>query len=79
MRRFSSKLDGWNMESESSSTQKKKEEKQGDNADYGILCRGDPWNQTAADLPDWLERFKRDIGLLPRDTGPGLGLIKRTT
>ncbi|XWW97702.1 hypothetical protein V2A60_005688 [Cordyceps javanica] len=42
--------------------------------EYG---EGDPWNQTAADLPDWLERFKRDIGLLPRDTGPGLGLIKR--
>ncbi|OAA74203.1 homeobox and C2H2 transcription factor [Cordyceps fumosorosea ARSEF 2679] len=44
--------------------------------EYG---EGDPWNQTAADLPDWLERFKRDIGLLPRDTGPGLGLIKRKT
>ncbi|KAJ3498682.1 hypothetical protein NLG97_g924 [Lecanicillium saksenae] len=44
--------------------------------EYG---EGDPWNQTAADLPDWLERFKRDIGLLPSDTGPGLGLIKRIT
>ncbi|KAJ6785187.1 hypothetical protein PWT90_01598 [Aphanocladium album] len=44
--------------------------------EYG---EGDPWNQTAADLPDWLERFKRDIGLLPQDTGPGLGLIKRIT
>ncbi|OAA48078.1 homeobox and C2H2 transcription factor [Beauveria brongniartii RCEF 3172] len=44
--------------------------------EYG---EGDPWNQTAADLPDWLERFKRDIGLLPRDTGPGLGLINRKT
>lgn len=41
------------------------------------LHRGDPWNQTAADLPDWLERFKRDIGLLPSDTGPSLGMIKK--
>ncbi|KAJ2965800.1 hypothetical protein NQ176_g10445 [Zarea fungicola] len=42
--------------------------------EYG---EGDPWNQTAADIPDWLARFKRDIGLLPPDTGPALGLIKR--
>ncbi|KAJ6440073.1 Sad1/UNC domain-containing protein [Purpureocillium lavendulum] len=34
----------------------------------------DPWNQTAADNPEWLMRFKRDVGLLPHDSGPGLGL-----
>ncbi|KAH6692219.1 hypothetical protein F5X68DRAFT_228598 [Plectosphaerella plurivora] len=26
---------------------------------------GDPWNTTAADNPEWLDRFKRDIGILP--------------
>ncbi|KAL3959210.1 hypothetical protein ACCO45_007372 [Purpureocillium lilacinum] len=34
----------------------------------------DPWNQTAADNPEWLMRFKRDVGLLPQESGPGLGL-----
>ncbi|KAJ3543440.1 hypothetical protein NM208_g3579 [Fusarium decemcellulare] len=32
----------------------------------------DPWNQTAADNEEWLERFKRDVGILP--PGPGLSL-----
>ncbi|KAL7627739.1 hypothetical protein AAE478_001934 [Parahypoxylon ruwenzoriense] len=33
----------------------------------------DPWNQTAADNFEWLQRFKRDVGILPSDSGPGLG------
>ncbi|KAI0387968.1 hypothetical protein F5Y04DRAFT_241407 [Hypomontagnella monticulosa] len=32
----------------------------------------DPWNQTAADNFEWLQRFKRDVGILPSSTGPGL-------
>lgn len=32
----------------------------------------DPWNQTAADNFEWLQRFKRDSGILPSDSGPGL-------
>ncbi|CAK7563692.1 MAG: hypothetical protein SEPTF4163_001567 [Sporothrix epigloea] len=32
----------------------------------------DPWNQTAADNAEWLMRFKRDVGILPADNGPGL-------
>ncbi|KAH7031399.1 uncharacterized protein B0I36DRAFT_363090 [Microdochium trichocladiopsis] len=32
----------------------------------------DPWNQTAADNVEWLQRFKREVGLLPADSGPGL-------
>jgi len=32
----------------------------------------DPWNQTAADNVEWLQRFKRDTGLLPAESGPGL-------
>ncbi|KAF4998865.1 hypothetical protein FDECE_11678 [Fusarium decemcellulare] len=31
----------------------------------------DPWNQTAADNFEWLQRFKRDVGILKSD-GPGL-------
>lgn len=30
-------------------------------------------NSTSADNPEWLDRFKRDVGLLPKDSGPGLG------
>ncbi|KAI1386645.1 uncharacterized protein F4822DRAFT_322830 [Hypoxylon trugodes] len=33
----------------------------------------DPWNQTAADNFEWLQRFKRDVGILRGDNGPGLG------
>ncbi|KAI8964451.1 hypothetical protein F5Y11DRAFT_345594 [Daldinia sp. FL1419] len=36
----------------------------------------DPWNQTAADNFEWLQRFKRDVGILPADSGPGLGSPK---
>ncbi|ORY58101.1 uncharacterized protein BCR38DRAFT_353751 [Pseudomassariella vexata] len=32
----------------------------------------DPCNQTAADNVEWLQRFKRDVGILPPDSGPGL-------
>ncbi|KIH90179.1 homeobox and c2h2 transcription factor [Sporothrix brasiliensis 5110] len=32
----------------------------------------DPWNQTAADNAEWLMRFKRDVGILPAEDGPGL-------
>ncbi|KAI1102199.1 hypothetical protein F4804DRAFT_275267 [Jackrogersella minutella] len=32
----------------------------------------DPWNQTAADNFEWLQRFKRDVGILPMDSNPGL-------
>lgn len=31
----------------------------------------DPWNQTAADNAEWLQRFKRDVGIT-NDGGPGL-------
>lgn len=31
----------------------------------------DPWNQTAADNAEWLQRFKRDCGIIKED-GPGL-------
>ncbi|XWW95525.1 hypothetical protein V2A60_003485 [Cordyceps javanica] len=31
----------------------------------------DPWNQTAADNAEWLQRFKRDVGITT-DGGPGL-------
>lgn len=31
----------------------------------------DPWNQTAADNAEWLQRFKRDVGIT-KDPGPGL-------
>jgi hypothetical protein len=31
----------------------------------------DPWNQTAADNAEWLQRFKRDVGIA-KDAGPGL-------
>ncbi|KAL3303537.1 C2H2 type zinc finger containing protein [Colletotrichum asianum] len=31
----------------------------------------DPWNQTAADNAEWLQRFKRDAGIT-KDPGPGL-------
>ncbi|CAK7227852.1 hypothetical protein SBRCBS47491_006709 [Sporothrix bragantina] len=34
----------------------------------------DPWNQTAADNAEWLLRFKRDVGILPAEGGPGLPL-----
>ncbi|KAI5868379.1 hypothetical protein GGS23DRAFT_26578 [Durotheca rogersii] len=34
----------------------------------------DPWNQTAADNFEWLQRFKRDAGILPAESGPGLGM-----
>ena len=33
----------------------------------------DPWNNTAADNAEWLLRFKRDNGILPDKSGPGLG------
>ncbi|TGO82420.1 hypothetical protein BPOR_0835g00040 [Botrytis porri] len=32
----------------------------------------DPWNQTVADNTEWLMRFKRDAGLSPQESGPGL-------
>ncbi|KAH8201312.1 hypothetical protein TruAng_004556 [Truncatella angustata] len=32
----------------------------------------DPWNQTAADNAEWLQRFKRDVGILQPESGPGL-------
>lgn len=31
----------------------------------------DPWNHTAADNAEWLQRFKRDTGII-NDSGPGL-------
>ncbi|POR39350.1 Homeobox protein 4 [Tolypocladium paradoxum] len=31
----------------------------------------DPWNQTAADNAEWLQRFKRDVGII-KEPGPGL-------
>ncbi|KAH7129257.1 hypothetical protein EDB81DRAFT_661581 [Dactylonectria macrodidyma] len=30
----------------------------------------DPWNQTAADNDEWLQRFKREVGILPPDPQP---------
>lgn len=41
-------------------------------ARWVIYDDDDPWNQTAADNAEWLVRFKRDCGLLPKDDGPGL-------
>ena len=41
-------------------------------ARWVIYDDDDPWNQTAADNAEWLIRFKRDVGLLPSDSGPGL-------
>jgi hypothetical protein len=38
----------------------------------------DPWNQTAADNAEWLVRFKRDVGLLPSNSGPGLPNLKNS-
>lgn len=35
------------------------------------FCSDDPWNQTAADNAEWLQRFKRDVGIT-QDGGPGL-------
>lgn len=32
----------------------------------------DPWNQSAAENAEWLMRFKRDAGLSPHESGPGL-------
>ncbi|RYP11094.1 hypothetical protein DL764_000252 [Monosporascus ibericus] len=32
----------------------------------------DIFNQTGADNDEWLLRFKRDVGLLPKESGPGL-------
>ncbi|KAI0132860.1 C2H2 type zinc finger-containing protein [Xylariales sp. AK1849] len=32
----------------------------------------DPWNQTSADNAEWLQRFKRDAGILSAESGPGL-------
>ncbi|KAI1170563.1 hypothetical protein F4777DRAFT_108860 [Nemania sp. FL0916] len=34
----------------------------------------DPFNQTAADNVEWLQRFKVDAGILPPGSGPGLGI-----
>ncbi|KAI0915133.1 hypothetical protein F4823DRAFT_570985 [Ustulina deusta] len=34
----------------------------------------DPFNQTAADNAEWLQRFKIDAGILPPQSGPGLGI-----
>ncbi|KAI1197967.1 hypothetical protein F5X97DRAFT_300740 [Nemania serpens] len=33
----------------------------------------DPFNSTAADNAEWLQRFKVDAGILPPASGPGLG------
>ncbi|RFU25939.1 hypothetical protein B7463_g10400, partial [Scytalidium lignicola] len=41
-------------------------------ARWVIYDDDDPWNQTAADNAEWLIRFKRDVGLLPSASGPGL-------
>ncbi|KAI0525862.1 hypothetical protein F5B22DRAFT_588078 [Xylaria bambusicola] len=35
----------------------------------------DPLNQTAADNAEWLQRFKIDAGILPFNSGPGLGIL----
>jgi len=29
----------------------------------------DPWNQTPADFPNWLSRFKREVGIVANDEG----------
>ncbi|KAH9891474.1 hypothetical protein F4778DRAFT_751716 [Xylariomycetidae sp. FL2044] len=34
----------------------------------------DPWNTTAADNAEWLQRFKVDVGILPKEPGPELAL-----
>ncbi|KAI1826409.1 hypothetical protein F4861DRAFT_497117 [Xylaria intraflava] len=39
-----------------------------------IYNDGDPFNQTAANNAEWLQRFKVDAGLLPPGSGPGLGM-----
>lgn len=41
-------------------------------ARWVIYDDDDPWNQTAADNAEWLIRFKRDVGLAPPESGPGL-------
>ncbi|KAH8597194.1 hypothetical protein B0O99DRAFT_540804 [Bisporella sp. PMI_857] len=41
-------------------------------ARWVIYDDDDPWNQTAADNAEWLTRFKRDVGILPATSGPGL-------
>lgn len=41
-------------------------------ARWVIYDDDDPWNQTAADNAEWLIRFKRDVGLAPQESGPGL-------
>ncbi len=38
----------------------------------------DPWNQTAADNAEWLIRFKRDAGLAPSESGPGLPVTQKS-
>lgn len=38
----------------------------------------DPWNQTAADNAEWLIRFKRDVGILPAEDGPGLPIENKS-
>ena len=43
-------------------------------ARWVIYDDDDPWNQTAADNAEWLIRFKRNVGLAPATTGPGLPL-----
>jgi hypothetical protein len=42
-----------------------------DNVGLTRHVRDDPWNQTAADNAEWLQRFKRDVGIT-NDGGPGL-------
>lgn len=32
----------------------------------------DTWNQTAADNAEWLQRFKKDVGIITNPTAPGL-------
>jgi hypothetical protein len=37
----------------------------------------DPWNQTAADHPEWLWRFKKDVGIIGTEDPTGtMGLLK---
>ncbi|PNY28613.1 Homeobox protein 4 [Tolypocladium capitatum] len=36
-----------------------------------LYADDDPWNQTAADNAEWLQRFKRDVGII-KEPGPGL-------
>ena len=33
----------------------------------------DPWNQTPADFPNWLSRFKREVGIGGAGAGAGGG------